>query len=88
MLVTPGGKARVGDVVLTPDGELREIVWVIGAGDLIGAMSAQALRLRTPSFWINSTAANCALFGSTSAREKRDNERRRHRSNKLIRSVA
>ena len=66
---------KVGQVVVTPDGEKREIVSIIGAHELIAAISEQHRDDRTPHFWINSSAGQCSLFGETSGREKRNLER-------------
>jgi hypothetical protein len=82
------GQAMAGDELVTPWGERRIVLSVVSAGDLIEAVVERRIAMRAPNFMRDSIAASCALFGATSAREKRDNERRRHRATKLIRSVA
>jgi hypothetical protein len=82
------GQAQAGDYLRTPWGQVLQVVSVVSAGDLIEAVVERRIAMRAPNFMRDSIAASCALFGATSAREKRDNERRRHRSTKLIRSVA
>jgi hypothetical protein len=82
------GKAKAGDLIRTWWGQELIVVSVVGAGDLIEAVVERRIAMRAPNFMRDSIAASCALWGATSAREKRDNERRRHRATKLIRSVA
>jgi len=74
-VITPEGAAKVGQVVMTPTGELLEIVAIIGAHELIAGLSEQQRLDRTPNFLRDSIAARCAMWGSTSGREKRNQER-------------
>lgn len=65
-----GQVSKPGDRYVTSYGEVREIVTVTNANDLLTQM-----RMRQPSFNAVSAAGLCSLYGSTSGREKRDYER-------------
>ena len=73
--VVPEGQAQVGDVLRLPSGELREVVAVIGAGDLIEMIVERDIALHAPNFLRDSIAGTCALHGSTTGREKRNHDR-------------
>lgn len=73
--VTPEGRAKVGDVVVTGHGETLIVVSVIGAHELIAQQSERDRLNRAPNFWRDSIAGKCSLYGSTSGREKRNRER-------------
>ena len=78
--VIPEGRARAGDYIRTDWGELLQVTQVIGAGELIEAMTARAIRewKTTPNFNRDSIAAVCVMHSTdTSGREKRNIERRR-----------
>lgn len=85
MRVTFEGQAQAGDWLRTPWGELRLVVSVVGAGDLIEAIVERDIALRTPNFMRHSITATCALFGGqTTGREKRNHERFQERLRRAV----
>ena len=83
--VIPEGRARAGDYIRTDWGELLQVTHVIGAGELIEAMTAKRIRewKTTPNFNRDSITALCARSGDTTGREKRNIERGRIASLKV-----
>lgn len=69
-LMYEGQVSKPGDRYLTEYGELREVVTITNANDLLIEM-----RKRQPRFNGASAAGLCSLYGETSRREKRDYER-------------
>ena len=69
------GQAQAGECLRTPWGEVREVITVICAGDLIESVVERQIALRAPNFMRHSITATCALHGDTRGREKRDWER-------------
>ena len=76
------GQAQAGECLRTPWGEVREVITVICAGDLIESVVERQIALRAPNFMRHSIAATCALYStSTTGREKRKHERFRAKVN-------
>lgn len=74
--IVPEGKAQVGDYVRTPFGEIRQIVSIVNAGDLIEAIVERDIReVRAPNFMRDSIAGICVLWGDTTGRERRNRQR-------------
>lgn len=86
--MSPPGQARPGDCYIDDCGQVREVVSVTSAHDvLVNALDAR-MRLRTPNFYRDSTTALCALHGATTGREKRDYQRRKYRLTQQSRRIA
>jgi hypothetical protein len=87
--VIPAGQAQAGDCIRLPNGELRTVVSVISAGELVEAIVERQIATYTPNFMRDSITSTCALYGGgdTTGRERRDLARSRRRAMKPIRLV-
>jgi hypothetical protein len=73
--VTPEGRAKAGDIVMTPEGTYVEVVSIVGAHEELARLSVKQGKYGSPNYLRGSVAGNCCLYGSTSGRERRNWER-------------